>query len=184
MKELFLKNVPDFGSLYYKHIFIQFEGVPISFICLNDRGQIFLVHCSEIRSQQRWIITLISRLDLHRLIQQNCSIYQVLTRNDAVVLAVDLYQEEGDIIFSTLKSNEIDHLDLPDKGLLLDFFDKDSAMKCFGISEFHFQNTEILVHNSNISQTNTYCSKKIKKVFSEEFTAQSSDGYFVHRLLA
>lgn len=127
MKTLFLKQTPQFGTLSYSHIFISYEGIPLSFLCENEKNELFLGHCSEIRQLQRWIITPIKKSTVQKLIDQEITLRHALTCHGKVLLAVDEFTKTEEVAFTPLSVAEIPEDDLPKAENLLKYFAYDSA---------------------------------------------------------
>ena len=68
----YFNNIADIGSLYLDYVFNYFENEPIIFTCISEYGKIYLCLCSEIRKEQKWIIS-------------PCDIFIIITTTEVVV---------------------------------------------------------------------------------------------------
>lgn len=117
MDKLYFKNIIDIGNLYLKYIFLKFDMEPIFFICVDDRQQLYLCFCSEIREEQRWIISACDIGTLQALIKNEIDIASALCVSERlIVVTKNLQEKEHSVI---IRTKEVDPLDLPRKGTML-----------------------------------------------------------------
>ena len=55
--ELYFEHVITIGNLYLEHIFLQFEMEPVFFTCVDEKDNLFICLCSDIRGGQKWVIS-------------------------------------------------------------------------------------------------------------------------------
>ena len=114
---LYFENVCSIGNLYLEYVFLEYEEEPVYFTCIDEKNQIYLCLCSEIRGGQRWIISESNTAILEDLIEQRIDMADALCHFDeVVVLESDI---EGNETGHLLKTTEIDELDLPKRGTML-----------------------------------------------------------------
>lgn len=114
MNNIYFDNVIQIGKLYLEHIFYEFESEPILFSCVDERKNIYLCLCCEIRYGQRWIITKCSITTLKALIEEEIDIASTfLTTPDIIAIDMDLHGHESSCI---IENDKIDRLDLPKDG--------------------------------------------------------------------
>lgn len=115
--ELYFENIGEIGNLYLEHVFFEFEKEPILMICVDDRKQLYLCLCAEIRGGQRWIVSCSDIGILEELVEGRIDIASALCIPEQLVLVTrDLRGIESSVIINT---NEVDPFDLPKKGTLL-----------------------------------------------------------------
>lgn len=57
MNNVYFENIDQVGKLYLEYVFYEFEYEPILFLCTDKNKNLYLCLCSEIRYEQKWIIT-------------------------------------------------------------------------------------------------------------------------------
>lgn len=116
-KNAYFKNISTIGNLYLDHCFLTFEGEPILFTCVDNKENLYLCLCSEIRYQQKWIVSEINTSILRSLVEQKIDITDALTKKTTVVV---ISTDVGNVEHSTLiDTAQLDELDLPLKGTML-----------------------------------------------------------------
>lgn len=127
MNNLYFDNVVQIGKLYLEHIFYEFESEPILFSCVDEKKNLYLCLCSDIRYGQRWIITKCSISSLKALIEEKIDIASVfLIKPNIIAIDMDLEGKESSCI---IEKDKIDRLDLPKEGTYIRC-DKEKA-KCY-----------------------------------------------------
>lgn len=117
INSIYFENITEIGNLYFDYCFIQFEREPILFVCKDARKQVYLCICSDIRIEQKWIISKIKIETLRSLINQEVDIFTSLTQNEKVVVVTqDINGVESNKLVSV---DQLSELDLPEKGVLL-----------------------------------------------------------------
>lgn len=115
--ELYFEHVITIGNLYLEHIFLQFEMEPVFFTCVDEKDNLFICLCSDIRGGQKWIISECSLYTLDRLITGTMDISSSLCIPEHLVLITrDLQGHEKSCMINTC---DVDPLDLPKAGTLL-----------------------------------------------------------------
>ncbi|WP_337552839.1 DUF6575 domain-containing protein [Anaerotignum faecicola] len=114
MNDVYFDNVIQIGKLYLDHIFYEFESEPILFSCTDDKRNIYLCLCSEIRYGQRWVVTKCSITKIKDLIDQKIDIASVfLSSPNIIAIDMDMEGKEKSCI---IEKDKIDRLDLPKEG--------------------------------------------------------------------
>lgn len=130
--ELYFEHVITIGNLYLEHIFLQFEMEPVFFTCVDEKDNLFICLCSDIRGGQKWIISESSLYTLNRLITGNIDISSALCIPEHLVLiARDLQGHEKSCMINTC---DVNPLDLPKAGTLLKC-DMESAITYFMVKK-------------------------------------------------
>lgn len=83
MTEPYLKNTFDGVDLYYDFSLLDYDDIPIVFVCHDDNYGLYLCNCTEIRQHQQWIIAR-TTLEIIKLI-----IDGVLSVYDALMMKVE-----------------------------------------------------------------------------------------------
>lgn len=117
MSEIYFENVVKIGKLYLEYVFYEFEKEPILFLCSDEVKNLYICLCSEIRYEQKWIVTKCKMTTLKSLIKEEIDIATAfLTSKEAVVIKMDLEGVESSFV---LDMDKIDRLDLPKEGTFI-----------------------------------------------------------------
>lgn len=115
--ELYFENVAGIGDLYLEYVLLEFEAEPILFTCVDRCGQLYICLCSEIREEQRWIVSGCTLTVLRKLLMQQCDIVSVFCQYaELTVIRRNIMGEEES---SVIGKASVDPLDLPESGVLL-----------------------------------------------------------------
>lgn len=115
--ELYFKKLPGIGNLYLEYVFLEFEFEPILFACSDDNNRCYLCLCSEIRGEQRWIVSECDLDTLRKLVYKKIDISHALCQNNSViVVTLDI---DGHETSKSVNIEELDKLDLPKSGTML-----------------------------------------------------------------
>ncbi len=115
--ELYFENVTEIGNLFLEHIFLEFGIEPILFTCVNDHDKLYLCLCSEIRSEQKWVISECCINTLLMLIMGKIDMSSALRiPKRLIIITRDMLGCEKSHMINTC---DIDPLDLPKDGTLL-----------------------------------------------------------------
>lgn len=115
--ELYFENVAGIGDLYLEYVFLEFEAEPILFTCVTRRGQLYICLCSEIRAEQRWLVSGCTLTMLRKLLMQQCDIRSAFCQNtELTVIRRNIMGEEES---SVIGKASVDPLDLPESGVSL-----------------------------------------------------------------
>ena len=113
----YFKNVCGIGTLYLDYVFYRFETEPIIFTCIDEKDDLYLCLCSEIRYGQTWIISKCTLERLKELIEQKRDLATTLSVPESVVvISMDLDGKENSCI---VRTSELDQFDLPQQGVYL-----------------------------------------------------------------
>lgn len=116
-RELYFENISEVGDLYLDHIFFSFEDEPILFTCISEINELYLCLCTEIRYEQRWLVSKCKIETLRALIKEEIDVRTALCAQEQIVeVRLNLQCEETSKI---IKVVELDELDLPKKGTFL-----------------------------------------------------------------
>lgn len=114
---IYFKDIPDIDTLYIEHVFVEFEQEPILFMCSDKEDTLYLCLCSELRSEQKWLISKCSVETLKGLIDEKLD---VMT---AMCLQKNLYVVERELSGTEtsycIETRLVDMLDLPEEGVYL-----------------------------------------------------------------
>lgn len=122
MNSLYFQNVNSIGNLYLDYIFIEFESEPVIFTCRDDSNNLYLCLCSEIRNEQKWIVTKVNTKTLWELVYDKLDIASAfLIKSSIVSINVDMLGHECSKL---INKNNINKLDLPKEGTYLNLSQK------------------------------------------------------------
>lgn len=117
MNDLYFNNVVQVGKLYLEHIFYDFETEPILFSCIDEKKNLYLCLCTDIRYGQKWIVTPCSIAVLRALLNEEMDIASAFFKSSSVItIIMDLHGNESSFITDI---NKIDRLDLPKEGTFI-----------------------------------------------------------------
>lgn len=183
--ELYFKNVAEIGNLFLEHIFLEFDMEPIFFTCVDNHANLYLCLCSEIRGEQRWVISECKISTLHLLVMKKIDMSSALCFPEHLtIISRDLQGYEKSCVINTC---DIDPLDLPKEGTLLKCNVEAAEMyiyaKCKDSMTFlvdtHFRERQLeryfvyLTHLNNIYSTKNFNNYKINLItFHKRNTAE------------
>ena len=121
----YFNNIADIGSLYLDYVFNYFENEPIIFTCISEYGKIYLCLCSEIRKEQKWIISPCDIFIIKKLIDKEIDIFHALSNYNKVILVV--LAQDGSERSEWIDVNEINEFDLPEKNCFLKCDSKEAS---------------------------------------------------------
>lgn len=114
---IYFKNVIEIGNLSLDCVFFEFESEPIIFTCTDNKNNLFLCLCSEIRYGQKWIVSKCEIKTLKALIDEKIDIATAICEPPRlIVITMDMEGKENSKIIAT---KEIDKLDLPKENTYL-----------------------------------------------------------------
>ena len=122
--DIYFKNIWRWGNLCIDHIFVAFEAEPILFTCINERNDLYLVLCNEIRAEYRWLIVPISTYGLRMLIEKKEDLFTAFYKNEVVVIVTMDY--DGNERYKKVSKDTIDNIELPESGLYLRCNERDA----------------------------------------------------------
>lgn len=197
----YFRNLKSVGNLYLSHVFLSFENEPIIFICTDNYRNLYLCLCSEIRNEQRWIISKCSLECIKSLIYKKIEIASVFLNSDLLLQVIlDITGAESNEIISV---SDLDRLDLPEDGVYLkcdidaadDFLKKvvetliltynqkryaASYQSSFCQTDTSIESTDICVHSNDYKNTENY--KPVNK--SDHCTIEDGNGMLLQCILA
>ena len=117
INDLFFSNVPSYGDLYLDAILLEDVYIVLS-ILKNKEGKYFICICCEVRAEQKWIISPISKIEVHEFLTNKVPAKKFFEQGEKI-MAVRNYKTKAES-FSLLMSNEIDEKYLPSDDSYLD----------------------------------------------------------------
>ncbi len=114
---LYFENIVNIGNLYIEYVFLDFYKEPIFFTCVDDQKQLYICLCSEIRGEQRWIITKSNINILQEVVDGKMDMATAFKMNSTAFVVERTIEEKEDSF--VVSSQDIDPLDLPKEGTLL-----------------------------------------------------------------
>lgn len=114
MNNKYFENIEGIGALYLQYVFYEFEHEPILFVCENIDKELFLCLCSDIRYEQKWIISKTNIMILKMLVDNRIDIATAFLKQEKLFVNImDLKGDEESVI---INRSELDRLDLPKEG--------------------------------------------------------------------
>lgn len=118
-KESYFKSVPNIGDLNLLEVFLDFENIPVLFLCADSQHSLYLCLCSEIRKIQTWTISKITADVLVDMLKDNITIYQAFAMIDEYKYLAKYTKEDG-ISYKAVKFENIPVENLPDQNEYLE----------------------------------------------------------------
>ena len=116
-KEVYFEDVVNLGTLFIEHVFLEFEYEPIFFTCSDNNNNLYICLCSEIRGEQRWIVSKTSIENIQMMLEQKMDMASALNNSSRIVKIVR--DRNGTESSEELSIDDIDELDLPERGTML-----------------------------------------------------------------
>ncbi|OXR99548.1 DUF6575 domain-containing protein [Shewanella algae] len=119
--ELLFIKTKTFGRLYYHNVYSFYEQ-PLTFVSLNDFGQLFFCYSLGLDDhylKDQWIIVPISEDNVNKLEQKDIPIIKAIKQSSTSnVLVVDILLESGRLIERRTPANKLDFI-FPDKNVFI-----------------------------------------------------------------
>ena len=145
----------DGQALYYEFALNTLDDVPTLFVAKNEKDELFLCLCSEMRGLMRWVIGKTDAPVLNGLIGQHLTINEALSRTDPNVRIVEHRKGVG-FTCEKVPIREVNPLYLTEEGLYADFLEEDAEEK-----------VRLL--------TIQWLSNELKQQYEEHYHAQTDD---------
>ncbi|NLQ23418.1 hypothetical protein HGO26_11095 [Shewanella sp. S-1] len=117
---LFIKS-EAFGSLYYHNVYSFYEQ-PLTFVALNDYGQLFFCYSLGLDDEyikDQWIIVPISEENVNKLEQKDIPIIKAIKQSSTShVLILDILLESGELIEKKALAKNLDFF-FPDENVFI-----------------------------------------------------------------
>ncbi len=156
---VYFENVKNIGNLFIDHIFTYFDDEPIFFVCKDNKDNLYLCLCSEIRYEQIWFISKTNISIISKLIKREIDITSSMINSDKMIkITMDIDGKEESIVVNT---EDLDEFDLPEKGFKLEI---DDSNYDYIRSKSQFKNKMISGSSGRLSLPFYYVdSKKLDK---------------------
>ena len=115
--EIYFPQLNGIGPLYLRHVFVEFEGEPILFLCTDAKENVYLCLCSEMRSEQRWLIAKSSAALLKKMTSGEIAIRTALEQPASLI--VHICAANGNESSQTVLTSSVNTLDLPEPNTFL-----------------------------------------------------------------
>lgn len=103
----------DNKNIYLDHILVDYEYVPIFFLCKDDECQYYLALCTDIENGE-YIVVKISLLSVYNLLHGNIAMRDVILNQKIFWKVVSGDEIKNDIV-NEYPIDYINHQDLPEK---------------------------------------------------------------------
>ena len=103
----------DNKNIYLDHILVDYEYVPIFFLCKDDECQYYLALCTDIENGE-YIVVKISLLNVYNLLHGNIAMRDVILNQKIFWKVVSGDEIKNDIV-NEYPIDYINHQDLPEK---------------------------------------------------------------------
>lgn len=117
--------IPAFShgkELYFMFSMLEYDGVPIIFVCSDDNENWYLCDCVEFRAFQRWTISRTTETVLCDILNQTLSVYDALSLAKECRV-VELNYETNEYSQKIVPFSCLKHTELPQKGAMLQYCD-------------------------------------------------------------
>lgn len=120
--EAFIPAFSNGKELYFMFSLLEYDGVPIIFVCSDSDEKWYLCDCVEFRDYQRWTISKTTATTLADILNQKVSVYDALSFAEECRV-VDLDYETDEYSQKTVPFSCLRHEDLPQRGAMLRYYD-------------------------------------------------------------
>lgn len=115
--DAYFSCVDSIGPLYLRHVFAEFEGEPVLFLCSDTDEHMYLCLCSEMRNEQRWLISKSSAMILKKMTSGEIDIRTALKQPANII--VQVCAANGNESSQMVPTSSVDTLDLPEPNTFL-----------------------------------------------------------------
>lgn len=163
-KELYFEKVNQIGNLYLECILYEFEYEPILFVCSDELNNLYLCACSEMRKEQRWLITNTDYNILHALTTHKIDIKTAMTAfcNQKYIITRGLDCKETSL---PILINDINLQDIPKENVYLNYFNKEITeefLKKISEEDVYKEFKDRIINVTYINDEYTYYNCKLK----------------------
>ena len=119
--EPYLKG--DGIELYFDFEFIEYEEIPIVFVCHDHNNNLYICNCTETRWRQEWTVAKTDIETIRRLLEHDLSVYDALQANGEMKYLFDYDYSKGVYSAKVVAFKDIPETRLPEKGVPLRFIE-------------------------------------------------------------
>ncbi len=120
--KVFIPAFPDGEELYFMFSLLEYDGIPILFVCSDCEDNWYLCDCVEFRDYQRWTISRTSAAILSDILNQTLSVFDALSAAGECRVA-ELNYETEEYRQKTVPFICLGEAELPQKGFMLRYHD-------------------------------------------------------------
>lgn len=161
-KENLFCESDELGCIYLRYVFVYFEEEPLIFISINDKNDLFLCLCYDIRNKQDWVMSKTNIKIIKQLIYRDISIYEAFKAVDDNKWLISYNGKDTSIINVLFNSIDNDSI-LPPKNLKLKVFDVYDELNF--INTLENGNTNVMINENIYEILSNINTKDFHKVF-------------------
>lgn len=148
MEKAYLENIYDGIDLYFDFSFIDYEDVPIVFVCHDLDWNLYLCNCTEIRYRQEWTIAKTTLEIIQLLFDQELPVYEALKANGGIKYLASYEYRTNLFCTEKILFDDIPNSRLPEKSEPLKSINYESEDEFIKLKEkmnyYNKKNTEVI----------------------------------------
>lgn len=114
-------NFYEYGPMSIEKVLFRYDGIDITFVCLNSKCKRYICHCTDAISETSWLVTEVTNLELVDLITNSVHINDLFKRKKDVILAE---KESGEMKYTVFHEGNIPNNELPDDNYTISYSDE------------------------------------------------------------
>ena len=117
-------------AYYYLFSILSYDDVPLVFAAKDDKGDLYLCDCVEMRNIQRWIVAKTNYIVLNDIVNKKKSVYEALGFDQNIVNIIEYNYDDG-VFRHKERCNllELPSAYVPDQDSYISFPDEDAARR-------------------------------------------------------
>ena len=88
MKNSWVDNFYSYGSLTPEYVLFEYEGVPITFVCLDTKLKRYICHCTNPLDENSWLVSAVDDKELAEYIKEEKPLIDLLRNKSEIILAL------------------------------------------------------------------------------------------------
>ena len=88
MKNSWIDDFYLYGTLTPEYVLFEYEGIPITFVCLDTKLKRYICHCTNPIDENSWLVSAVNDHELAECIKEEKPLTDLLRKKSEVVLAL------------------------------------------------------------------------------------------------
>ncbi|SEA91186.1 hypothetical protein SAMN05216349_15114 [Oribacterium sp. KHPX15] len=88
MKNRWIDDFYSYGPLGMEYVLFEYDGIPITFVCLDTKMKRYICHCTNPIDENSWLVFPVDEKELMEFILEEKSLIDLLRKKNEVVLAL------------------------------------------------------------------------------------------------
>ena len=119
------------NNFYLLFSIMEYEGLPILFVAIDDFNGLFLCNCVEFRNFQRWVISETNINILDMVVNQQTTVFDALKQGNSLKTIATYDYETGNITQEKIAFENITPEDLPEQNAFACMIKDDTFEKLY-----------------------------------------------------